>query len=1046
MHNLPKNFFKNCESLTSIILPNTTLSIGDQAFSGCARLKEADIGTGVKFIGLSAFSNNAQLTSIDRLDDSDGSHTFDVVRDYAFAGTGLKKANLSLRSSSIYTFWGDGCFQNCKQLQYVHFLSANYMSRNMFKGCTSLVSVDYNVSMMAYTYPGIFNGCTSLKAVNMPAQLLFVPEGTFRGCTNLMSATFNTYGANSSIDEIQKDAYYGTRNLTALQFPQSIDSLDELDLECFRGASGLDIVKFHGIGPDQISVEVKYDIPSENYDIRLNEWYTFEEPYYSLFSTYDSYSKSKIDTDSDYYISEADYNKEVAKAAKNYTTLQSIVQAGIDLKIPVLLTIGITKQDDQGGYFYTPQDLVVKGVQYDGFWGNEDSELGGVYPSNKLSVKIGTTNFKCDYLYDQDLVESFLVGDAWGWTDPKLQAERKDMGYTDAEINRYVSYVQAGKTKQQLSAIFISYNINLGYIKAWTDTDYKKSDPWEKPSQYISKLKTAIKSRLTKLTGKLTGTLRDSGFKSINQSFFNTNSGVHSTLKSYDNYGIICVKHGSTINKRANVVFSNNISSEDAFQNLAEAEYTNLENKASSYEDSHPDAKLSYWYYNTNEAGQAEAGSMLNDICVYELKKRVGKDGYTIANLDESFCLPDGSALHDITVIRKCNMVDAIMTSGFFGLKHDVKVWCKGMPAGQYLQYQYNDKYYKEPKRIKYESNKTAVANFKVGTWYYNAQNVYEEARRLGMPCLFIYSLWGCGPCAIYQKKLWNNEEFQDWFKKQKFLLCGLECEQQPMYDKHLQFLVDNISVNAKNFAKEDQGEIYASKPTNALGAKFRRYAIGNSTASTLMTPVLIFMDKDGNCWDYSYHNLSLDIRRFNVKGMIQRLKSLCLYHFDGNVLANSKYVVDAGKVFNASDYAKSADNPWQVGSNVMNMSTSIHTEDYDYEAVMTPQQLEQSIVSVLMTVPQYAAVMTGNKHPYMAGCLFGNVDWILPMFPDIDIMEYTEASQINTAFNSWYFKIGDLYYKMTFNSSDKKQIKNPCGDGMEWIFKASFSQVSYPG
>ena len=58
MDNLPKNFFKNCESLTSITLPNTTLSIGDYAFSGCDSLKEVNIGTGVKFIGLSAFANN----------------------------------------------------------------------------------------------------------------------------------------------------------------------------------------------------------------------------------------------------------------------------------------------------------------------------------------------------------------------------------------------------------------------------------------------------------------------------------------------------------------------------------------------------------------------------------------------------------------------------------------------------------------------------------------------------------------------------------------------------------------------------------------------------------------------------------------------------------------------------------------------------------------------------------------------------------------------------------------------------------------------------
>jgi len=129
-----------------------------------------------------------------------------------------------------------------------------------------------------------------------------------------------------------------------------------------------------------------------------------------------------------------------------------------------------------------------------------------------------------------------------------------------------------------------------------------------------------------------------------------------------------------------------------------------------------------------------------------------------------------------------------------------------------------------------------------------------------------------------------------------------------------------------------------ALKPPNALGQKFGKYKVGESSATTLMTPVLIFMDKDGKCWDYSYHNIAANIRRFGVKGMIQRLKSLCLYHFDGNALAGAKYVVDAGKAFNAADYATPVDNPWQVGSNVMNMSISIHTEDYDYEAVMTPE------------------------------------------------------------------------------------------------------------
>jgi len=99
------------------------------------------------------------------------------------------------------------------------------------------------------------------------------------------------------------------------------------------------------------------------------------------------------------------------------------------------------------------------------------------------------------------------------------------------------------------------------------------------------------------------------------------------------------------------------------------------------------------------------------------------------------------------------------------------------------------------------------------------------------------------------------------------------------------------------------------------------------------------------------------------------------------------------------------------------------------------------------MDVPNYASVMAGNKHPYIVGCLFGSIDWVSPMFPDIDIEKYTEASQLNAAFSRWYFKIGDLYYKMTFSANDKEQIENPCDIGMmEWIFRVSFSPVSYPG
>lgn len=378
------------------------------------------------------------------------------------------------------------------------------------------------------------------------------------------------------------------------------------------------------------------------------------------------------------------------------------------------------------------------------------------------------------------------------------------------------------------------------------------------------------------------------------------------------------------------------------------------------------------------------------------------------------------------------NPTEIVKTTGFFGLKRNVKVWCKDMAASARFQYTYDASQYRQPIRTEYASDTTARANFLTGKWYYNAEDVYNEARRKGMPCLFIYSLYGCGPCAIYQKKLWNAAAFQNWFKTQGFLTCGLECQQQPMYDKHLRFLVDTVSVSAKNFAKEDKGETLASKSANALGQKFRRYKVGESFASNLMTPVLIFMDKNGNCYDYTYHNLASDIRRFGTDGMLQQLKSLCLYHFDGNSLTGAKYVKNAGKAFSASDYSADTSNPWKTAHNVINMSLNV--PEYEYQSVMNVSEFEQYMLNVLGEAGQ---IYSAGKI-YLAGCLFNNFDWIIQTFGS-DIETYTSASALNTEFQKWYIRIGDLYYWMCFDSADKIYIDNPCGDGKEYIYKVTF-------
>ena len=54
---IAENAFRNCRSLTSIVIPSTVKKIGKNAFYGCTALTSVEMGYGVDTIGASAFSN-----------------------------------------------------------------------------------------------------------------------------------------------------------------------------------------------------------------------------------------------------------------------------------------------------------------------------------------------------------------------------------------------------------------------------------------------------------------------------------------------------------------------------------------------------------------------------------------------------------------------------------------------------------------------------------------------------------------------------------------------------------------------------------------------------------------------------------------------------------------------------------------------------------------------------------------------------------------------------------------------------------------------------
>jgi hypothetical protein len=58
------NAFQACRDLTSITVPNSVTNIGDQAFIGCSSLTNVTIGTNVTSIAVNAFINCGSLTGV----------------------------------------------------------------------------------------------------------------------------------------------------------------------------------------------------------------------------------------------------------------------------------------------------------------------------------------------------------------------------------------------------------------------------------------------------------------------------------------------------------------------------------------------------------------------------------------------------------------------------------------------------------------------------------------------------------------------------------------------------------------------------------------------------------------------------------------------------------------------------------------------------------------------------------------------------------------------------------------------------------------------
>ena len=199
------------DNIVEIVMPESLLYIGEDAFGGCDGITSLSFPSNVQVIGTGAFSSCKNLKTIE------WPENLKKIESDAFrACSAIESVILPDGVESI----GYSSFMNCTSLKTVEMPdSVTTMDPEAFSTCPALESVRLSENL-TYIHGYTFEYCKNLKTINIPKKVETIRVWAFYECDSLEEIVLP-----EGLKTIEAAVFYGCDNLAKINIPSTVEEV-----------------------------------------------------------------------------------------------------------------------------------------------------------------------------------------------------------------------------------------------------------------------------------------------------------------------------------------------------------------------------------------------------------------------------------------------------------------------------------------------------------------------------------------------------------------------------------------------------------------------------------------------------------------------------------------------------------------------------------------------------------------------------------------------------------------------------------------------------